>query len=89
MVVCGGVNVILTPSIFIQLSKARMLSKTGQCHTFSSKADGYARGEGCGIVLLKRLSDVRIHSCILFNTYLHIVLHYNLLSYYIPLFVSV
>ncbi|XP_041364321.1 uncharacterized protein LOC121379738 [Gigantopelta aegis] len=57
MAVCGGVNALLTPSIFIQLSRARMLSRTGQCQTFSARADGYARGEGCGIVLLKRLSD--------------------------------
>ncbi|XP_041378948.1 phenolphthiocerol/phthiocerol polyketide synthase subunit C-like [Gigantopelta aegis] len=57
MAVCGGVNALLTPSIFIQLSRARMLSRTGQCQAFSASADGYARGEGCGIVLLKRLSD--------------------------------
>ncbi|XP_041364323.1 oleandomycin polyketide synthase, modules 5 and 6-like [Gigantopelta aegis] len=57
MAVCGGVNALLTPSAFIQLSRARMLSRTGQCQAFSARADGYARGEGCGIVLLKRLSD--------------------------------
>ncbi|XP_041379424.1 phenolphthiocerol/phthiocerol polyketide synthase subunit C-like [Gigantopelta aegis] len=57
MAVCGGVNALLTPSIFIQMSRAMMLSRTGQCHAFSASADGYARGEGCGIVLLKRLSD--------------------------------
>ncbi|XP_041353512.1 fusarin C synthetase-like [Gigantopelta aegis] len=57
MVVCGGVNSLLTPRTFIQLSKARMVSPTGQCQAFSANADGYARGEGCGIVLLKRLSD--------------------------------
>ncbi|XP_041378947.1 phthioceranic/hydroxyphthioceranic acid synthase-like [Gigantopelta aegis] len=57
MAVCGGVNAVLTPSIFIQLTKARMLSPTGQCQAFSASADGYARGEGCGVVLLKRLSD--------------------------------
>ena len=59
MVVCGGVNAVLTPTIFMQLSRARMVSRTGQCQAFSADADGYARGEGCGIVLLKRLSDVR------------------------------
>ncbi|XP_041362793.1 putative inactive phenolphthiocerol synthesis polyketide synthase type I Pks15 [Gigantopelta aegis] len=57
MAVCGGVNALLTPTIFAQLSKARMLSRTGQCQAFSASADGYARGEGCGIVLVKRLSD--------------------------------
>ena len=58
MAVCGGVNAVLTPTIFIQLSRARMASQIGQCQAFSADADGYARGEGCGIVLLKRLSDV-------------------------------
>ncbi|XP_021371585.1 uncharacterized protein LOC110462085 isoform X2 [Mizuhopecten yessoensis] len=52
-VICGGVNSILYPDIFVPLSKARMVSPTGQCQTFSDKADGYARGEGCGIVILK------------------------------------
>ncbi|XP_061184340.1 uncharacterized protein LOC133192336 [Saccostrea echinata] len=55
--ICGGVNVILDPDTFINLSCARMASPTGKCHTFSSKADGYARGEGCGVVVLKRLAD--------------------------------
>ncbi|XP_062588652.1 mycolipanoate synthase-like [Saccostrea cucullata] len=57
MAICGGVNVLLSPSTSIGLSKARMASKTGKCHTFSQNADGYVRGEGCGIVILKRLGD--------------------------------
>jgi acyl transferase domain-containing protein len=44
--------------MFVILSKARMLSPSGQCKTFTSEADGYARGEGCGIVILKTLHDV-------------------------------
>ncbi|XP_053399168.1 phenolphthiocerol/phthiocerol polyketide synthase subunit C-like [Mercenaria mercenaria] len=55
MAVCGGVNVLLDPQMFIALSKARMLSPSGQCKTFTNEADGYARGEGCGIVILKKL----------------------------------
>ena len=59
--ICGGVNCMLTPDMFIQLSKTRMVSPTGQCHTFSDKADGYTRGEGCGVVILKRLKDVGVN----------------------------
>ncbi|XP_060585864.1 narbonolide/10-deoxymethynolide synthase PikA2, modules 3 and 4-like [Ruditapes philippinarum] len=57
--ICGGVNVLLDPQMFVILSKARMLSPSGQCKTFTSEADGYARGEGCGIVILKTLHDAK------------------------------
>ena len=60
LAVCGGVNCLLDPNLFVTLSKARMLSPTGQCQAFSADADGYARGEGCGIVILKRLKEVRL-----------------------------
>lgn len=56
MAMVMGVNVILAPELSISLSQAGMLSPTGRCHTFSDKADGFARGEGCGGILLKRLS---------------------------------
>lgn len=57
MAVAGGVNVIIAPEITISFCKTRMLSPTGRCKTFDSRADGYVRGEGCGMIVLKRLSD--------------------------------
>ena len=65
MALCGGVNVILSPNPFISLSKAGMASERGQSHTFSELADGYARSEGCGVVLLKSLQQVSLVNIIL------------------------
>jgi acyl transferase domain-containing protein/NADPH:quinone reductase-like Zn-dependent oxidoreductase/SAM-dependent methyltransferase/acyl carrier protein len=59
LALAAGVNVMLTPDMFIALSRASMLARNGQCKTFDASADGYGRGEGCAIVVLKRLSDAR------------------------------
>lgn len=58
MAICGGVSSILSPDMFIPLCKARMLSRIGQCQTFCDTADGYARAEGCGVVILKSFKKV-------------------------------
>ncbi|HWQ35153.1 MAG TPA: amino acid adenylation domain-containing protein [Blastocatellia bacterium] len=55
--IAGGVNLILSPEVTIALSHARMMAPDGQCKTFDESADGYVRGEGCGVIILKRLSD--------------------------------
>ncbi|KAM6900476.1 phenolphthiocerol/phthiocerol polyketide synthase subunit C-like [Xenentodon cancila] len=52
---CGGVNCIIEPRVFVALSKAKMISPGGTSKPFSRRADGYGRGEGCGVVLLKPL----------------------------------
>ncbi|AOY84949.1 type I polyketide synthase [Moorena producens JHB] len=57
LALCGGVNLLLSQEFSINFSKARMLSFDGRCKTFDTSADGFVRGEGCGIVVLKRLSD--------------------------------
>uniref|UniRef100_A0A0W0G8P1 Putative polyketide synthase n=1 Tax=Moniliophthora roreri TaxID=221103 RepID=A0A0W0G8P1_MONRR len=53
----GGINVISSPDLFIGLDRAHFLSPTGQCKAFDISADGYCRSDGCGMFVLKRLSD--------------------------------
>ena len=53
----GGVNLILWPGPSITFSQAQMMAADGRCKTFDAAADGYVRGEGCGVVVLKRLQD--------------------------------
>jgi len=56
---CGAVNVLYNPRSFVILSQGQMLAPDGRCKTFDEAADGYARAEGCGVLVLKRLSDAR------------------------------
>ena len=57
MALAGGANAVLSPSIAKFLEETGMLSASGQCRAFDAGADGYVRGEGCGMVVLKRLDD--------------------------------
>ncbi|ETR73947.1 MAG: hypothetical protein OMM_00565 [Candidatus Magnetoglobus multicellularis str. Araruama] len=57
MALVGGVNLILRPEPFIAFCKINALAPDGKCKTFDASADGYSRGEGCGVVVLKRLSS--------------------------------
>jgi microcystin synthetase protein McyG len=59
LALAGGVNLICAPETSIALSKGHMLSADGRCKTFDAAADGFSRGEGCGMVVLKRLSDAK------------------------------
>jgi acyl transferase domain-containing protein/acyl carrier protein len=59
LVLAGGANLLISPATSIAESKAMMLSRRGACRTFDASADGYVRGEGCGIIVLKRLSDAQ------------------------------
>ncbi|WP_046317455.1 type I polyketide synthase [Mycobacterium sp. UM_Kg1] len=56
MALAAGVNVILSPALAINFSKARVMAPDGRCKTFDADADGYVRGEGAGVVVLKPLS---------------------------------
>ena len=59
LALAGGVNLMLSPELSINLSRAGMLSSSGLCRAFCRGGDGFVRGEGCGLVLLKRLSQAR------------------------------
>jgi thioester reductase-like protein len=59
LALAGGVNLMLSPYGFVIMSKFRALAPDGRCKTFDASADGYARGEGVGMVVLKRLADAQ------------------------------
>jgi acyl transferase domain-containing protein/NADPH:quinone reductase-like Zn-dependent oxidoreductase/NAD(P)-dependent dehydrogenase (short-subunit alcohol dehydrogenase family)/acyl carrier protein len=56
LAIAGGVNLILAPDMFVCMSKWGMLSPDGRCKTFDARANGFVRAEGCGVIVLKRLS---------------------------------
>ncbi len=57
MALVGGVNALLRPETFIMMCKGGFLAEDGRCKSFSAAADGYGRGEGAGMVLLRKLDD--------------------------------
>jgi acyl transferase domain-containing protein/NADPH:quinone reductase-like Zn-dependent oxidoreductase len=69
LAIAGGVSLMITPELMVAMSKVGFMAPDGRCKTFDALADGFGRGEGCGIVVLKRLSDAiadndRIHAVI-------------------------
>ncbi|CAA0107116.1 Phthiocerol/phenolphthiocerol synthesis polyketide synthase type I PpsB [Mycolicibacterium vanbaalenii] len=59
LALAAGVNLLLSPAGTRSLDQAEAMSPTGQCHAFDADADGFVRGEGCGVAVLKRLSDAQ------------------------------
>jgi acyl transferase domain-containing protein/NADPH:quinone reductase-like Zn-dependent oxidoreductase/acyl carrier protein len=57
LAIAGGVSLILSPEMSISLSKWGFMAPDGRCKAFDARADGFVRGEGCGVIVLKRLSD--------------------------------
>ncbi|GAA2787282.1 SDR family NAD(P)-dependent oxidoreductase [Saccharopolyspora taberi] len=55
----AGVNLLLSPAITASFGRAEALASDGRCKAFDAGADGIVRGEGCGVVVLKRLADAR------------------------------
>ncbi len=59
LALAAGVNLLLSPAGTRSLDQAEAMSPTGRCHAFDASADGFVRGEGCGVAVLKRLSDAQ------------------------------
>ncbi|ORA46073.1 polyketide synthase [Mycolicibacterium chubuense] len=59
LALAAGVNLLLSPAVTRSFDQLEAMSKTGQCHSFDAAADGFVRGEGCGVAVLKRLSDAQ------------------------------
>ncbi|MCL4267593.1 MAG: SDR family oxidoreductase [Anaerolineae bacterium] len=58
----GSANLMLSPVFTIYMCRLQTLAPDGRCKTFDASADGYGRGEGCGVVVLKRLSDAQANN---------------------------
>ena len=59
LAIAAGVNLVLSPAVTRSFDAAGAMSPTGACHAFDDAADGFVRGEGCGVAVLKRLSDAQ------------------------------
>ena len=55
--ITGGVSLMIAPELLVSMSKVGFMAPDGRCKTFDALADGFGRGEGCSVVVLKRLAD--------------------------------
>ncbi len=73
----GGANAVLSPGITRFMIELGMLSREGKCRTFDADANGFVRGEGCGIVVLKRLSEAQADGDRIWGTILGTAVSHN------------
>ncbi|MGE7992037.1 SDR family NAD(P)-dependent oxidoreductase [Pseudomonas sp. NPDC089554] len=57
--IAGGVNLVLSPDFTVATSRMGLMAADGRCKPFDERADGIVRSDGCGVIVLKRLSDAR------------------------------
>ncbi|MBT3221748.1 MAG: polyketide synthase, partial [Proteobacteria bacterium] len=68
LALAGGVNLIVSEQMAASIGHTQAISPDGRCKTFDASANGYVRGEGCGILVLKRLSDAIAHGDLIWAT---------------------
>ena len=75
LAIVGGINLILSPKRSVSFTNAGMLSVDGRCKVFDESANGYVRGEGCGVIILQSLKNAVCCALFVFMWHLFFVIY--------------